>query len=143
MSIDEEFPTKKRIGKKDPIKYRNRIFHKGATLEEIRSIERSTSPHQTQILKDNIEIVKEQINVSVEKIEILRERIANLKQILNQYPKSAVDNVGQLDDLAIPVLEETAISLETEPMSMSKYPSCSGLPFECGILEPIDISTIF
>jgi hypothetical protein len=60
MSIHDEFPTHKRIGKKDPIKYKHRMFYKGASLQQIQSIERSTSPHQLQELQETLECVNAQ-----------------------------------------------------------------------------------
>ena len=48
MAIEEDVPTKKRIGKQDPIKYKHRLFHQGASVEQVLSIERSTSPYQVR-----------------------------------------------------------------------------------------------
>ena len=85
MAIHDEFPTNKRIGKKDPIKYKHRMFYKGASLQQIQSIERSTSPHQIQELKNSLEGVNVKNFVIVENIKSLRERIASAQTVLNEY----------------------------------------------------------
>ena len=84
MSIHDQFPTHKRIGKKDPIKYKHRMFYKGASLQHIQSIERSTSPHQLQELQETLECVNAQNSGIVEAMKSIQERICNAQQVLHQ-----------------------------------------------------------
>ena len=84
MSIHEEFPTKQRIGKKEPIKYKHRMFYKGASLQQIQSIERSTSPHQLQELQETLECVNVENSGIVEAMKSIQKRICNAQQVLHQ-----------------------------------------------------------
>jgi len=82
MSIHDQFPTHKRTGKKDPIKYKHRMFYKGASLQQIQLIERSTSPRQIQELTETLEGVTVQNSGIVEDIKFLREISANAQTVL-------------------------------------------------------------
>jgi hypothetical protein len=82
MSIHDQFPTHKRTGKKDPIKYKHRMFYKGASLQQIQLIERSTSPRQIQELTETLEGVTVQNFGIVEDIKFLREISANAQTVL-------------------------------------------------------------
>jgi hypothetical protein len=84
MSIHDQFPTHKRIGKKDPIKYMHRMFYKGASLQQIQSIERSTSPHQLQELQETLECVNVENSGIVEAMKSIQKRICNAQQVLHQ-----------------------------------------------------------
>jgi len=106
MSIHDEFPTNKRIGKKDPIKYKHRMFYKGASLQQIQSIERSTSPGQIQELTETLESVNVQNSVIVGNINGIRESIAEAQQVLNQFlhgptPLVPATTVNDTDDTVV------------------------------------------
>jgi hypothetical protein len=148
MSIHDQFPTHKRIGKKDPIKYKHRMFYKGASLQQIQSIERSTSPGQIQELTETLECVTVQNSGIVEDIKLLRELIANAQTVLNEYlprptlvpatnntvVKAAVNNDEQAD-LPVQVWaapEETHTLPVTETMSVATHVQT----FEFEMLEP-------
>jgi hypothetical protein len=132
MSIHEEFPTKQRIGKKDPIKYKHRMFYKGASLQQIQSIERSTSPHQIQELQETIESVNEQIALIIENKRIIREKIAAAQKVLNQYLSN--DTVVEAAVQVAP--EETNTFSATEPTPIGTHDLSSNIPFEFEMLEP-------
>jgi hypothetical protein len=132
MSIHEEFPTKQRIGKKDPIKYKHRMFYKGASLQQIQSIERSTSPHQIQELQETIESVNEQIALIIENKRIIREKIATAQKVLNQYLSN--DTVVEAAVQVAP--EETNTFSATEPTPIGTHDLSSNIPFEFEMLEP-------
>jgi len=132
MSIHEEFPTKQRIGKKEPIKYKHRMFYKGASLQQIQSIERSTSPHQIQELQETIESVNEQIALIIENKRIIREKIATAQKVLNQYLSN--DTVVEAAVQVAP--EETNTFLSTEPTPIYTHDLSSNIPFEFEMLEP-------
>jgi len=132
MSIHEEFPTKQRIGKKDPIKYKHRMFYKGASLQQIQSIERSTSPHQIQELQETIESVNEQIALIIENKRIIREKIATAQKVLNQYLSN--DTVVEAAVQVAP--EETNTFSATEPTPIDTHDLSSNIPFEFEMLEP-------
>jgi len=132
MSIHEEFPTKQRIGKKDPIKYKHRMFYKGASLQQIQSIERSTSPHQIQELQETIESVNEQIALIIENKRIIREKIATAQKVLKQYLSN--DTVVEAAVQVAP--EETNTFSATEPTPIGTHDLSSNIPFEFEMLEP-------
>jgi hypothetical protein len=132
MSIHEEFPTKQRIGKKEPIKYKHRMFYKGASLQQIQSIERSTSPHQIQELQETIESVNEQIALIIENKRIIREKIATAQKVLNQYLSN--DTVVEAAVQVAP--EETNTFSATEPTPIGTHDLSSNIPFEFEMLEP-------
>ena len=132
MSVHEEFPTKQRIGKKDPIKYKHRMFYKGASLQQIQSIERSTSPHQIQELQETIESVNEQIALIIENKRIIREKIATAQKVLNQYLSN--DTVVEAAVQVAP--EETNTFSATEPTPIGTHDLSSNIPFEFEMLEP-------
>jgi hypothetical protein len=146
MSIHDQFPTHKRIGKKDPIKYKHRMFYKGASLQQIQSIERSTSPGQIQELTETLESVNVQNSVIVEDIKFLREIIANAQTVLNEYlhrptlvpatnntvVEAAVNNDEQADLPVWAAPEETHTLPVTETMSVATHVQT----FEFEMLEP-------
>ena len=132
MSIHEEFPTKQRIGKKEPIKYKHRMFYKGASLQQIQSIERSTSPHQIQELQETIESVNEQIALIIENKRIIREKIATAQKVLNQYLSN--DTVVEAAVQVAP--EKTNTFSATEPTPIGTHDLSSNIPFEFEMLEP-------
>ena len=132
MSIHEEFPTKQRIGKKEPIKYKHRMFYKGASLQQIQSIERSTSPHQIQELQETIESVNEQIALIIENKRIIREKIATAQKVLNQYLSN--DTVVETAVQVAP--EKTNTFSATEPTPIGTHDLSSNIPFEFEMLEP-------
>jgi hypothetical protein len=132
MSIHDQFPTHKRIGKKDPIKYKHRMFYKGASLQQIQSIERSTSPHQIQELQETIESVNEQIALIIENKRIIREKIATAQKVLNQYLSN--DTVVEAAVQVAP--EETNTFSATEPTPIGTHDLSSNIPFEFEMLEP-------
>lgn len=155
MSIHDEFPTNKRIGKKDPIKYNHRMFYKGASLQQIQSIERSTSPHQTQELRDALEGVNVKNSVIVENIKSIREKIANAQTVLNKYlsrlelPATKVNDINNDtvveaamgNDEQAEVAERVALVAintlsATEPTSIDTHVLSSDIPFEFEMLEP-------
>ena len=148
MSIHEEFPTNQRIGKKDPIKYKHRMFYKGASLEQIESIQRSTSPHQIQELQATIASVNEQIAIIVENKRMVREKIAKTRQVLNQcitndtVMKTAVGNENDEDaDATVRVAPEETneehADVATESTSVDNHHvPVSDISFEFETLEP-------
>ena len=157
MSIHEEFPTKQRIGKKDPIKYKHRMFYKGASLQQIQSIERSTSPGQIQELTETLESVNVQNSVIVGNINGIRESIAEAQQVLNQFlhgptPLVPATTVNDTDDTVVEaavakdeqadlavwvVPEETHTLPATETMSVATPVQTSDdIPCEFEMLEP-------
>jgi hypothetical protein len=54
MAVSAELPSKKRMKRTDPAKFKHRLFHKNASLEQIKKICRTTSFHQTQEMKEKI-----------------------------------------------------------------------------------------
>ena len=157
MSIHDEFPTNKRIGKKDPIKYKHRMFYKGASLQQIQSIERSTSPGQIQELTETLESVNVQNSVIVGNINGIRESIAEAQQVLNQFlhgptPLVPATTVNDTDDTVVEaavakdeqadlavwvVPEETHTLPATETMSVATPVKTSDdIPCEFEMLEP-------
>jgi hypothetical protein len=146
MSFRDEFPTHKRIGKKDPIKYKHRMFYKGASLQQIQSIERSTSPHQLQELQETLECVNAQNSGIVEAMKSIQERICNAQQVLHQLlhrptlipatnktvVEATLNNDGQAN-LAIWAAPEATHALPaTETMSVATHVQT----FEFEMLEP-------
>lgn len=155
MSIHDEFPTNKRIGKKDPIKYKHRMFYKGASLQQIQSIQRSTSPHQTQELRDAVAGVNVKNSVIVENIKSIRKKIAHAQTVLNKYlsrlelPATKVNDINNDtvveaamgNDEQAGVAERVALEAintlsATEPTSIDTHVLSSNIPFEFEMLEP-------
>jgi len=52
MAVSAELPSKKRMKRTDPAKFKHRLFHQNASLEQINKICRSTSCHQTRQVKE-------------------------------------------------------------------------------------------
>ena len=158
MSIHEEFPTKQRIGKKEPIKYKHRMFYKGASLQQIQSIERSTSPHQIQELQATIESVNEQIALIIENKRIVREKIAKARQVLltlplpatattvndtNEIPATTVNDTNDIVVEAATGNDEpanVAVRVAPEETNTQHRVPASGISFEFEMQEPNGMS---
>ena len=158
MSIHEEFPTTQRIGKKDPIKYKHRMFYKGASLEQVQSIKRSTSPHQIQELQATIESVNEQIALIIENKRIVREKIAKARQVLltlplpatattvndtNEIPATTVNDTNDIVVEAATGNDEpanVAVRVAPEETNTQHRVPASGISFEFEMQEPNGMS---
>ena len=109
MSIDEDFSTKKRkrIGKHNPIKYKHPLFFQGASLEQIQSIERETSPFQVQARNVLEEQIKNLLWEEHEQ-EVQLKRLQHIYQALQEEIRDRRHAASEAQ------AQEQAKALETE-----------------------------
>ena len=95
MALDEDSPTKKRkrIGKQNPIKYKHPLFFQGASLKQIQSIERSTSPFQVQARNVLEKQLKNLLHEEHEQ-ELQLKRLQHIYQALQEEIKERRQNAA-------------------------------------------------
>ena len=52
MAVSAELPSKKKMKRTDPVKFKHRLFHQNASWEQINKICRTMSCHQTRQVKE-------------------------------------------------------------------------------------------
>ena len=109
MALDEDSPTKKRkrIGKQNPIKYKHPLFFQGASLEQIQSIERETSPFQVQARNVLEEQIKNLLHEEHEQ-EVQLKRLQHIYQALQEEIRDRRHAASEAQ------AQEQAKALETE-----------------------------
>ena len=86
MAVSATLPSKKRIKRTDPCKFKHRLFHQNASLEQISKICRTTSAHQTNEMKHTLHLTASRNAKMNKTISELEEEVAASRSILNSLP---------------------------------------------------------
>ena len=83
MAVSAELPSKKRMKRTDPAKFKHRLFHQNASLEQINKICRSTSCHQTRQVKETRLIMRSRNSKMNNNISELEGEVTSLPVLLS------------------------------------------------------------
>ena len=86
MAVTAELPSKKRMKRTDPAKFKHRLFHKNASLEQIKKICRTTSFHQTQEMKETLLLTSSRNSKMNKTISELEKEVAASRSMLTTLP---------------------------------------------------------
>lgn len=86
MAVNDDFPSKRRMKKTEPIKWKHRLFHKDTRLEDVLGIKRSTDPGKIEELKTSLSLAHERNDRLRLAIQDLMKTEAKLTQELESLP---------------------------------------------------------
>jgi len=86
MAADADLPSKKRMKKTEPTKFRHRLFVKDASLANIQLISRTTAPNETEQVRETLRVTNERVHTMRQKIQALQIEISTLRAHMATLP---------------------------------------------------------
>ena len=86
MAADADLPSKKRMKKTEPTKFRHRLFVKDASLANIQLISRTTAPNETEQVRETLRVTNERVHKMRQKIQALQIEISTLRAHMATLP---------------------------------------------------------